>query len=187
MKQYFDNFDNFDSDEVIYYEKVKQLADNSSTELISNGDIKHAIILIHQLLIRAQQKVRILTTCLDEKIYNNIRLVEAVKQIVNKNVEIEILIQKPNLISQSNEFLNICKSYTNCKLRIANNPNDPDLISHYITMDEKAYRFCSDSNKQHDPADGSVSAIASFGRPELVKRINSWFDKKFHESNKFAL
>lgn len=177
---------NISLDDVTYYEKVVDLANSNSEELISNSNINHAKILIHQLLIRAKKSIRILSSRLDTAIYDDQRILDALESLVKRQiVKIEVLIQFPEKIEKANKFLEICRGYFNCVIKKVRNPKDEQLNSHYIIMDEKAYRFCADAI----PENGSVKAFATFNDPAMANRLTQWFNKFFNtaEEVKFSL
>jgi len=170
-------FKNLTFEEVAYTENVSKLADSGSDELISNGNEGHAQILVHQMLLRATDNMRILSTFLRPDIYNDSRIISAMEKIISKgNVEIRILLQDSQKLSKKNEFLKLCYGYNKCKIYQVANPRSEELKAHFITMDNKAYRYCADSTKDHYE-DDAIQAVASFNRPQTADNLNKRFER----------
>ncbi len=163
------------ADEIAYSKIVTKLADSGSPELISNGDESHARILIHQLLIRGTERITIFSSCLKPAIYNNERVIFALKEFLNRQgVKLEILLQSPDKEVENREFFKLCNSFPGkCEIKHVVNKEHKELKAHFVTMDNKAYRFCADSTKP------KTEAVASFNRPKTAINLLEQFKYLF--------
>ena len=170
--------ENLSIDEITYKKYVVELADSESPKLISNGDVSHARILIRQLLLRGDEKIRIFSGYLKDIIYSEEDIIESLKAFLEKpNTELKILLQSPEEDStfKEREFYKVCKGKKNCEIRVIPEGSElKDMKAHFITMDKKSYRFCADRT--------NFKAVASFNRPKIVEKLNEIFDELFTKS-----
>lgn len=156
-----------------YKEKLAQLDNDTSDELISNGSKEHAQALIYQFLDKAKKSVNIISTNLS--IYNDSEIVKALNVALYNNVKIKILLDnyQGNTIAD-NVFLNKCLANDYCEVKTYDKP----LKAHIVTRDDKAFRYCNDP--------GSNIAVACFNRPKTVKNaIDNVFSDFFDEQSAY--
>ena len=153
-------------EQAAYIEKVSELADAHSDELISNGSKDHAKVLIHALLSRAKSEVKLFSSYLSSDIYDDEAILDALDHVINdRKIKLEILLQEPeNSIDDSQIFLKISKK------------EHKDILSHFMTMDDDAYRFCEDKTNPNR------QAVASFKRPKTVSNLKRQFDIMFMDA-----
>lgn len=154
-----------------YKDKLQQLDDTESDELISNGSKEHAIELIKMLLTNAKKNVNIISSKLS--LYNYPSIVAALETALDDNVTIKLLLDdyENSGVDKSNLFLQTCKNCKNCAVKTYNNK----LNAHIITRDGKAFRYCESL--------GSNTAVASFNYPSVVKNAD---EKVFGENSIFS-
>lgn len=154
-----------------YIEKLQELDDSDSDELISNGSEEHAIELIKRLLINAKKNVNIISSRLS--LYNNSSVIDALKTALDNKIHIKLLLDnyKNSGIDKKSQFLQICKENENCDVKTYSK----QLKAHIITRDGKAFRYCEIL--------GSNTAVASFNYPSVVKNAD---EKVFGDSGIFS-
>lgn len=157
----------------VYDTYVTKLADTNSSELISNGKTEHARTIIKNLLSHAENKVRIFSGCLNEDIYTDPTVVDALRQFLDTNdARIVILIQNKkefDKISDNHPFVRQCAANDDkCELFYVVDESDKVLPEHMVVMDERGYRFCPDKHER--------AAVASFNRPQTARHLASEFD-----------
>ena len=115
---------------------------------------------------------------LKDTIYSDKEIIEYLKDFLQKpNAELKVLLQTPeeDLEIKNRSFYSICKQSGNCEVKfIPENSEYRDMKAHFITMDDKAYRFCADRDK--------LNGVASFNRPETVQNLNALFDNLFEQA-----
>ena len=158
-----------------YRRHVKELADRSSKDLIPNGGIDHAAVLIENLFSHAISAVRVFTGDLNARVYASEPIVSNAKEFLQSGVgkKIKILVQNPDVARNLNhELLRMCASVGPdlCEVKIANE-TDQELKSHFVIMDEKGYRFEPDREKP--------TAIGCFNDKSTAKRLCDAFDAMF--------
>ena len=163
----------------IYEKRVAKLATEESNELIPNGDAMHAKIIVQNLFLRGQQIIRIFTSSFKNDIYDDSNVIDALVRFLNKpHTRVKVLLQDPENDLESKRIYTVCKGRNNCEIRYINNDSkDKDLGAHFITMDDKAYRFCPDIN--------DLKAVASFNRKDTVDNLNGIFDELFSKYSEY--
>lgn len=160
-----------DTDEFTYNDYVQRLANSNSSELISNGHKNHAKILIQQLLLKGNESVRIFSSHLKDVIYSDADVVAALRLFLSrKNTVLKILLQSPEQDPKisNREFFKICNESRNCDIRAIRDSEHKKLRTHFVTMDDRGYRFCADKDQ--------FKAVASFNRPITTSNLNNQFD-----------
>jgi hypothetical protein len=174
-------------DDIESYSKyVAQLAQLKSDVLISNGVAQHARVLVSNMLLHAQEKIRIFSSSLNPEIYEHESTIEALKTLLSKkDTKLEILLQDREKFKsleelKAHQFVQICmggnegdSNSSKCEIKIASDL-DAQLKEHFVIMDSEGYRFCPDKNK--------TSAIATFYRPFTATNLIKQFDILFSRS-----
>ncbi|HQV89151.1 MAG TPA: hypothetical protein PLV19_10990 [Nitrosomonas sp.] len=178
-------------EQAAYIEKVSELADAHSDELISNGSKDHAKVLIHALLSRAKSEVKLFSSYLSSDIYDDEAILDALDHVINdRKIKLEILLQEPeNSIDENTGSYQESKFLNRCVSAVSRPPSDDsqiflkiskkehkDILSHFMTMDDDAYRFCEDKTNPNR------QAVASFKRPKTVSNLKRQFDIMFMDA-----
>ena len=157
----------------LYEDLVKSLMDSGSSELVSNGQPEHAMVLFKLFFERAKTRVKIFCCNLDEKVFQHDCLLKAAEAALNRGVFIEVIIQeeKPNE-SQFATWLQSVSNQENCRAYLKsafNNPTFADLPANFAVMDNLAFRF--------EPNRKKIAAYASMNNPQDVDVLSKSFDQ----------
>lgn len=162
-----------------YTEFVDKLACDKSSDLIANGLEEHAKILIMYLIRNATHKVRLFSSALNRKVYNDDRVVDELLSFFSRAPSdggIYIVLQDKNAVNKlldpretaSHKFFQACiNNPGKCNIKIASD-KDASIKEHFLTMDASGYRFCPDKNV--------TEAVASFNRPTVVANLVRQFE-----------
>ncbi len=154
-----------------YKESLKRKIELRSSELVPNGTVEHAAVLISTLFSYAKDKIEIFTGKLNPLVYTNGQIMDSAEEVLkNKKVKMEILIQEKDDSLQENSFLNFCQKNKNCKIKEAS-AEDRRRINHFVVVDSKAFRFEPDKNRP--------LAVGCFYRPDFAKQLNDFFAEMF--------
>lgn len=159
-----------------YAEMVASFADNSTPDLISNGRVEHAKILINNLFSHTQEKICIFSSELISEIYESKEVLNHAKELLASGKKIEILLQDVNDISELNDhkFIALCREHEDsCEFKIVNEA-DRGIESHMVVMDKKGFRFC--------PNKKIKEAIGSFNNPEISSHLFREFQILFRRA-----
>lgn len=160
-----------------YSDMVKDLALRKSDELVSNGLIDHAKVLIGALLSHAESEIRIFSCCLKNEIYNDESVLKGLYTLLSKDqTSIKILLQDPRKLSFSNnEFVNILTQWPErYQLKEVTHKADKGLVEHFVIMDKVGYRYCPDKDQ--------TRAVASFNRPGTASNLAKQFEVLFERA-----
>lgn len=143
----------------LYSNKLKELDNANSKELISNSSENHAKALIYRLITGAKNSINIISSNLS--LYTNNSIISELKMALNRGVKVKLLLDNyPNSgLDESNEFIKACLE-KKCDVRTYGDK----LKAHIITRDSSAFRYCEKL--------GSHTAIASFNTPSTVENSN---------------
>lgn len=173
-----------DSEIESYSKYVKRLAESKSDVLISNGMLEHARILVCNLLLHAEEKIRIFSSNLAPRIYDDDSTIEALHSFLSKKgTTLEILLQDGESFKsverlEERRFLKTCRdanleneSVVRCEIKLVASESDSEIKQHFVIMDSQGYRFCPDKD--------IPIAIAQFNCPttasNLIKQFNTLF------------
>lgn len=162
-----------------YRKLVKKLADEGSSDLIPNGGVEHAEVLIENIFYHAKNTVRVFTGRLNARVYGAKDIVDNAKEFLqlDKNNKLQILIQEysDDDLKQfaSHNLITMCKEQFDdmCEIKAVNDADDKNVDSHFVVMDEIGYRF--------EPNKEKPTAIGCFNDAEKAKILNQMFDKMF--------
>lgn len=169
------------SDIKLYEELVKILIEQKSSQIISNGMIAHAIILIREMMNNAKRNVRIFCHELNHEVYADLGIVESIKNAINRNITVNIIIQKEAPDEQSLDLIKLFEnkilhsaiySASDCA-RLAELP-----FNFCITDDGLMYRLEPDRNKP------CARACMNASNDKEIKQIVSLFDSALGISKK---
>lgn len=166
-----------------YREMVRKYADNQVREIIPNGGLEHARVLIANLFSHAQGTVRIFSSKLHQGIYKDFEILASGKKFLSggKDRRLEILFQEVSDITevQDHPFVGLCKAFSGqCDLRgVAE--SDKHRATHFVIMDEVGFRFCPDK--------AATAAIGTFNHPEVAENLVKQFTIMFNRAKSFPL
>ena len=147
---------------------VRKLADTSSSRLIENASIDHALIIIECLLDAAKKRredVRIVSGCLLESFYS--RLVEKATEVLQAKVPIRVVVlgrSREDL--QNNAFYNAVNKHENGEVHVL--AEDPGTTPHFVVTGDRRYRVEVDDEKK--------KAMASFNDSTTGKMLISIYE-----------
>lgn len=149
-----------------YINLVKE-AFNSREEgfCIENSSILHAKFLSYLLIKRAKKNINILTNTLNNDLYKDNQIIDAIKEKLDEGIKIKV---KMKMITPKNyPFFKLRETHPNLEIfqLIGNNIKNNFLIS-----DDNAFRIEERSYNRNE-----VHAIANFNSPELVQNLEDSF------------
>lgn len=162
-----------------YDEMVERLADTESNELIPNGLVDHAKVIVKNLLSHADTDVAIFSTTLKPEIYDDDSVISGLGLYLNRpDARLKILLQEPTESLLNSRFLQaVASSGKNYSVKKVEKKSDQRIKEHFIVMDKKGFRFCPDKT--------SSSAIASFNQPRTAENLRTQFDVLFDRASDY--
>lgn len=169
-----------------YDEKVKNVADaRVNEEPIYNNNPESAAILISHLFRVARKQVCILCGNINEEIYGQERVIEAVKNFISdKSQKLKIIIEEPSKINSSDKgsdhkhpLLKLINSKNNVEIKQWDNETNK-IGKHFALCDDDCFRFEADVNK--------TEAIGCFGDKKNGKILGDAFDRFWKNSVKYT-
>ncbi|ORU91448.1 MAG: hypothetical protein A6F72_02590 [Cycloclasticus sp. symbiont of Poecilosclerida sp. N] len=159
-----------------YRKFVKQRAKEKSTELIPNGGIEHAEVLVENLFNCAKDTVRIFTGSLNEKVYATDNVLTSAKQfLLEDGRRLEILIQDGDKVSAHNGLIKLCRSDSSSKCVIKHTTGaDTAAKSHFVVADYFAYRLEPDRKR--------YTAVACFNDQSASSALSTAFKEMFDKA-----
>ncbi len=165
-----------------YENYVNELARTKSTELISNGMLEHAAVLVAALLTNAQKEIMIFSSSLVFDVYGQPNVISALKTALASRIKISILLQEyPDIHNDkiAHNFLQLCNPESDlCVIEITNQ-EEKKKIDRFVIMDRIGYRYCPDASKPE--------AVASFNRPEKAKVLFDEFMSMFAKGSPYVV
>ncbi len=157
-----------------YQQRIDQKARENSSELISNGTIEHARILIASIFSVANKKIEIFTGFLNPIIYNDKKIIDSAFNFLKKqNTKIEVVVQENDHSLGLNEFVNEAKNNKQFVLKEANEI-DKNEQYHFIVADSKSFRYEPDKAKN--------IGIGCFNKPAFAEKLNNRFQEIFKQA-----
>ena len=170
-------------DYLIYKDYVYECGLNNKTEIISNGNLGHAAILIAAFFLYAKDIIKIFSSKLIENIYEDEELLKNAENFLQKGRKVEILLQETNDQNKdtikNHKFIKLCEKFSKqCTVKTTSE-KDEGIKSHFVIMDKKGFRFCSDKTEP--------TAIASFNQTEIVENLISQFNKLYKRAYQLSI
>ncbi len=162
-----------------YKEVVGEKAKNKDKEIVSNGSVAHAQVVIENLFLHAKKQINIFSGQL-ANVYESDAILANVGEFLKKNnSKLKILLQdteKGGKKIRENAFIKLCKEFPKgkCEIKIATE-YDKKRKNHFITVDSRAYRF--------EPNKKEKKAIACFNDKDFTGRIDEVFKKIFSRAD----
>lgn len=149
-----------------YREGVETLLKMKSSQPISNSEPAHAAILFEVFFKHAKQKVRIFCQKLSENIYGRPEVVEAARRALERNVEIDVVIQddKP----EESDFLKLLRA-RGVDVCIAKDEKVKTSKYNFAVMDKEAVRI--------EPDRDHCTAQARLYAPTTAASLSETFDR----------
>lgn len=154
-----------------YREHIDQMIREMSGELVLNGSHHHATIILERMLANARQRVSVLASRLDERIFGVPETIEQAERFVAQpSHELRILVE-PSVVprlathpffARMQGAIDVGSLQIRSLSEIASN-----LPVNFTLMDDDGYRFESDKEQ--------AIATAAFQRNDFVGRLNELF------------
>ena len=122
-------------DMLMYRAVFRRMLETNSTRIIQNDSTSHAIILIEELLNTAKQTVYIYCSKLDEKVWSNPRVLNALVRALDRCVKFNVMTQEE--VSNSN-LAQKALSERGCPASVAKSSFAKE---NFIVVDERAFRL----------------------------------------------
>jgi len=166
-----------------YRQMVKRSADLKSKDLLPNGGVEHAEVLIENIFSHASSTIRVFSGHLNNRVYGSDSVVtEATAFLENPNNRLMILLQDIEEWSalNDNRLVGLCDSEApdRCIIKKASS-EDKDIESHFVVMDDSGYRIEPDKSKP--------TGIGCFNDTELAAKLNQHFDEMFERADERPL
>lgn len=161
-----------------YRKKVIEcIANPECDDIVLNNNIEHATILIEQMFIHGVEKISLLSTSLDSRLYAKENVISAIKEFLSKdNTTLNIVTEESICPQKNHELLVVFKQFenkVNCK------KSEKWLSDQYnynfLIADDATYRFEEDK-KNHE-------ASAGFHDTVIVEKLT----RIFNNINKLAV
>ncbi len=154
-----------------YIKKMEEKARTGSSDIIPNGTIEHASVLIACLFSYAKKKINIFTGHLNPEVYASNEVMKSIKNVLNRKIKMEVLVQDSILLSEENKFLKFLKDKEEIFKIKEIDQKDRVRKNHFITIDDSAFRFEPDKNKP--------LGLGCFNSPDFVTQLNERFVEMF--------
>ena len=162
-----------------YEEIIQDLVSTGSDELISNSDTNHAKVLIRYLFKTSRNRICIFSSQLNDHIYDDDEVISEIERFVEKDGQVEILLQQPGDFDKSRKIFKLMREFKNrISVKSVTNITDSEIDPHFVVNDNNGFRFCEDKKK--------TSAIASFNRAKTAKNLIEQFDILFKRAQEFS-
>lgn len=175
-----------------YRQVVDTAVENRTDMPISNGRPEHAVYLIQKLLENATEVVRIFSGTLARSLdgvpaYGNERILAAARGFLDKGGTMKVLLEKPIDVDEGRHWtehplVTMARSRrAGDLLEVKQAPKDgldelreANVLYHWITMDDQAYRLEMDTRQ--------ARAIANFGNSKTARALVAIFDDLFSKA-----
>ena len=132
-------------DYLIYSDYVYECGFNNKNEIISNGSLKHATILIAAFFLYAKGVIKIFSSKLIKDIYEDEELLNNAGNFFQKGRKMEILLQEINDPNKDNiknhKFIKLCEKFSKqCTVKTTSDKGE-SIKSHFVIMDSPPYTF----------------------------------------------
>ena len=176
--------------EKLYFAMVDSACENHENSVISNGKAVHAIYLLYKLIANAKSEIRVLTGKLAPTLddgryhaYSDPKIIEAAAEFAANGGVLRILFADGSEEDRNTHpfIRNVFERVPNAKLELGMPDNDVwgESDPHFITMDEEAYRFETNTMTKQ--------ALANFGDKELSRELTKLFDVLWEGGTKIPL
>ena len=165
-----------------YRDYIYECAMKKTSDIISNGSLVHAKILIGAFFLCAHDTIKIFSSKLIADIYEDEEVLKNAELFLAKNKKIEILLQdidEQNNSIDKHKFIKINNNLPRqCEIKTVSQ-KDKKITSHFVLMDKVGFRFCPNKTEPR--------AIASFNQPEVAENLIEQFDKLYERGNQLSL
>lgn len=160
---------------------VHSLAMNNEARIFLNSDEDKAIVVLVELIQKAQSELRIFAGNLCNSVGDNSEYIIAISEFIEKGGNVKILLNdyKEECAKESNLYKrlayyiaqnkNICIKATKVKPYLTRDEERKPV--HFTVGDKASYRIETDIEKR--------TAECNFNSPEVAKRIADFFDDLF--------
>lgn len=159
-----------------YRKFVKKRAEEKSAELIPNGGIEHAEVLVNNLFKCAKDTVRVFTGSLNQNVYATASVLDNARKFLSEpHRHLEILIQNEGDVSESNQLITLCNDnkLSQCTIKYVST-EDTSVSSHFVVADDFAYRL--------EPDRARYSAVACFNDKSTSSKLSNFFEVMFNRA-----
>ena len=162
-----------------YKKAVKESAENKSEDLIPNGGVEHAQVVIENLFNIARKNINIFSGQLNHKVYAVDNIVSSIDRFFNKTKgTLRILLQEKDVTLENNDLIKLCREFSGrSEIKVVTDQEDKKRNNHFITVDDKAYRYEPDKNL--------TDAIVCFNAKEFVVKVNKVFNDLFKRGENY--
>ena len=177
----------FSDDESQYFDLVDRVCRREKALHISNSHPRHAVYLIYKLLASAEREVRLFSGKLtrsigDVGVFENEALAKAACELLSRpDTKLQIAVQDPLHDTETpgdHPFIQrilSCEArqggleLRRCSAKTVGWLKQEDILMHWMTMDDRAYRLETDVE--------NVKAHADFGDKQMTASLNRLFDQ----------
>jgi hypothetical protein len=149
---------------------VEKCAGEENPErILLNRSAGHAVVLIENIIAKAESRICIVTGCLDGKVYENQSLCAAAIKALNERTGLRINIISERPIDRTHGFLAAIES-AGLSSRVEIRQSGAPVDIHFAISDGRHYRV--EINPEH-----SFEAVAYFGNKDEGGKVEKIFDK----------
>ncbi len=155
-----------------YDQFVDRLAKERDGRTISNSSDMHALSILRGVFSHAKKYVKLFSGSLSLNVYNDEKLIDAMKHFVSNEGKVEILIQHPDKLEPSNKFLkelfDLKKTGQVKIFEVTENNALKNAQIHFLVSDDSVYRIEVDID--------NIKAIGSFNDEPRAAELKAAFD-----------
>ena len=153
-----------------YFDLIKDACKNDHAYDIPNGSLEHAKVLIYFLIGKAEKNIKILSSKFDKKCYEDKKIIEVLKQKIEKGVAVSCIYRDerglPKLIEKETKPVKI-------------DPDAGEIIKNdFLVVDEKCYRL----EEPHGKNIEDIEATVNFNDRSFSRDLNNLFEDIFQIS-----
>lgn len=145
----------------IYKKAVEELIDNSFIQQFGNNLTENIVSLHEVFFLKAKADVKIFSINLPKNVFDEPRLIEALKSSVERKIFIDVIVQD---IPESEAFLNLCKSSAYISIRKA---TCPKILAEFSVMDSRSFRYSAEN----------IPGFACMTNPDIGNMLGKKFDE----------
>lgn len=153
-----------------YVSRVKYLVQNDVDKIFPNFDTNHARIVLRTLIESAKYSILIFCDKISHEVYDDKRLLQALKEACDKGIDVRIIIQQEN--GDCEELFNMLLPD---KIRCIKEQKD----RHFCVIDNKRYRLEVDTINR--------KAYVNANDEKLAQALNDAFERLWHRAEQCSL
>jgi hypothetical protein len=145
---------------------LELLFDSQSSFVVTNGSDEHAALIFDLFFRKARGRVNIFCRNLKAKVFDQLFVIDAAKNALEKGVIITVVTQEP---PESKKFIELTNTCPTLRIDVAKSDVAKNCKYNFSVLDGMALRF--------EPNREEVRAFASMYSPSQALQLEAIFDK----------